>query len=155
MWKSKFNSLHTVLLKSTGDAAYDFPDQSCTAYCNRAHPNHSQIHPDRMEKARRLRRRVNSQCGRRRKAAERGSDRRANHQSLKNPRGRMASATGGRCGPRVPGRRRPLSLLFLLASAFGFPACSCFLSAGPSAGRTRGFYVETGGRCLGKEVEEG
>jgi hypothetical protein len=83
MWKSKFNSLHTVLLKSTGDAAYDFPDQSCTAYCNRAHPNHSQIHPDRMEKARRLRRRVNSQCGRRRKAAERGSDRRANHQSLK------------------------------------------------------------------------
>ena len=69
----------------------------------------------------------------------------SHHQSLKNPRGRMASATGGRCGPRVPGRRRPpLSLLFLLASAFLLRACRSFLSAGPPAGRTRGIYAEMG-----------
>ena len=68
----------------------------------------------------------------------------------------MASATGGRCGPRVPGRRRPpLSLLFLLASAF-LASCVFVLSECRAAGRPDARHLcGDGGRRIGKEVEEG
>jgi hypothetical protein len=78
------------------------------------------------------------------------------HQSLKNPRVRMASATGGRCDPRVPGRRCPPPLSPLPSRERFQVSCVLFLSECQAAGPAgRAAFMRKRGRRIGKEVEEG